>query len=195
MKKLKVAITGGIGSGKSTVLGVLHSAGYKTLSSDTIVSELYQTRKVKKLLKELFPDAVKGFFCLKIDRKKIASAVFSNEILREKLTNTITPLVLNEINERAKKLDTTVFVEVPLLFECGYQNEFDAVLVITRALNERIESVKARSNLTEQEILSRIKSHPDYDEVDLSPYNVIVNDGDLNALKEKVFTLVKNLTE
>lgn len=193
MENKKIALTGGIGSGKSTALEILQGAGYITLSSDKIVSDLYCTRKVKKILKSIFPSAVSGFFNLKIDRKEISRLAFSNSELHEKLTHAITPLVLNEINKRAQKLKNSVFVEVPLLFECGYQNEFDAVLVITRPLQDRIESVKLRSNLTEQEIVARIKKQTDYDNFDLAPYVVIENNGDFNQLKEKVLLTAKNL--
>ncbi|MBQ8426519.1 MAG: dephospho-CoA kinase [Clostridia bacterium] len=194
MKKVKIALTGGIGSGKSVALDILDRAGYKTLSSDKIVSELYQKRRVKKLLKSLFPDAVSGFIKLKVDRKKISKTVFYDNVMHKKLTESVTPLVLKEIKKRTKNLNEPVFVEVPLLFECGYENEFDGVLVITRSKDARIESVKKRSNLSEDEIIKRMNMQTDYDSFNLAPYSVIVNDGDLSALKEKVLTIAKELT-
>jgi dephospho-CoA kinase len=195
MKNKKIALTGGIGSGKSTALNILKSAGYKTLSSDDIVSDLYNTRKVKKLLKTLFPNAVSGFINLKIDRKKISQIVFNDTAMHKKLTDTITPLVLEEIHRRVKSLTESVFVEVPLLFECNYQNEFDAVMVITRDKNARIDSVKRRSNLTEEEIISRMAKQTDYDSFDLTPYFCIANDSDELSLKEKVLTTAKKIVE
>lgn len=195
MKSKKIALTGGIGSGKSTALEMLKDAGYVTLSSDKIVSDLYRTRKVKKLLKAIFPNAVSGLINLKIDRKKISEQVFSDNSLHQKLTSTITPLVLDEIERRAKKINNHVFVEVPLLFECGYQNEFDAVIIITRPIKDRIESVKQRSNLTEQDIIARIKKQIDYDNLDVAPYSVIINDGDINSLREKVIDTANNIIE
>ena len=84
---------------------------------------------------------------------------------------------------------------MPLLFECGYEKYFDKVIVITRPLKDRIESVKQRSNLTEEQIKARINKQTDYDSKDLSLYHVIVNDGDENALKDKVLSLVNNLTK
>ncbi|MBR3804269.1 MAG: dephospho-CoA kinase, partial [Clostridia bacterium] len=89
----------------------------------------------------------------------------------------------------------TVFVEVPLLFERKYENKFDNVLVITRPLKDRIDSVKTRSNLTEEQIKARINAQVNYEQIDLSPYTVIMNDGDKTALKEKVLDAVKKLTE
>ena len=193
MKNLKIALTGGIGSGKSTALKILQDAGYKTLSSDEIVSKLYEKRKVKKLLKKLFPNAVTGFFNLKIDRKQISKIVFSDKVIHQELTDLITPLVLQKINERTKSLTEPVFVEVPLLFECGYQTEFDAVMVIMREKSTRVDSVKTRSNLTEEEIVARMNAQTDYDSFDLSPFAVIVNNGNLDALKEKVLSVAQNI--
>lgn len=195
MNYKKIALTGGIGSGKSTALKVLERAGYKTLSSDQIVSELYQKRSVKNKLKTLFPTAVKGVLFPKIDRAKISAEVFNDKNKHKQLTELITPLVLDQIKKRTAKLKAHVFVEVPLLFECSYQNEFDGVMVITRTHDARVKSVKSRSNLTEEQVLSRIKNQVDYDKIDLSPYAVIQNDGDTKALEQKVLHTAKSILE
>lgn len=193
-KKAKIiALTGGIGSGKSTALEILSNAGYSVLSSDKIVHELYEKRSVKKILKSIFPDAVSGLIKLKLNKKRVAELAFSNKALHKKLTDAITPLVLKEILYRTKDATGKIFVEVPLLFECGYQNYFDGVLVITRDKVKRIESVKARSKLTEQEIIARMNEQVDYDAFDLAPYAVINNDGNFSTLREKVLTFAESL--
>ena len=193
MKDTKmIAITGGIGSGKSTATSILKGLGYTVFSSDEIVSELYKTRKVAKILKSLFPTAVKGLF-LKIDRKALSNIVFNDKEKLALLTNTITPLVLEEILKRKKRTKGLCFAEVPLLFECNYQNNFDGVLVIYRPLKDRIESVKTRSTLTEQEILARISAQFDYENNDLNSYVVIKNDSDVHDLKNKLITYLKTL--
>ena len=84
-------------------------------------------------------------------------------------------------------------MEVPLLFEYSLQSEFDEVLVITRPLNERIESVKKRSGLTEAEIRARIARQFDYSAARLSDYIVIENDGTKERLKEKLLSAVNKL--
>ena len=193
MAKKLIAITGGIGSGKSLALSILFDAGFYVLSSDDICAKLYERRKVKLILKKLFPSAVKGFFNPKIDRKAISKIVFSDKQKLKDLTDTITPLVIKEIKEKAKKISDIVFVEVPILFECGYQNDFDAVIVIYRPLNERIESVKTRSNLTENEVKDRIRNQFDYENNDLSSYILLTNDGDKEQLKASLLSIIKNL--
>lgn len=178
-----IAITGGIGSGKSFALKAIARAGYTTLSSDQIVSELYKKRGVKKKIKKLFPDCVNGRFNLQIDRKKLSDRVFNSQEDRVALQDAVTPLVLDKILSEHKKNKGHIFAEVPLLFECSYQKYFDGVIVLLRDQKDRIESVKRRS-LSEEQILLRIKSQVDYDKMDLSPYTVIINKGDAEFEKE-----------
>ena len=191
--KLVIAITGGIGSGKSLALATLDSAGYQTFSSDKIVGELYQKRSIKKLLKKMFPTAVSGRLRLVIDKAEIAKITFNDKQKHAELTSAITPLVLKEIQKRVNNLQGVVFVEVPLLFECSYQNEFDKVLVVVRDKNARIESVKARSNLSTEQVLARMNNQVDYDTIDLSNYIVINNDGDKQNFERKILKIAKSL--
>lgn len=188
-----VALTGGIGSGKSYALSVLSDAGYPTLSSDEIVKELYQTNAVKKKLKRLFHLAVTGKKELVLDKSIIANTVFKDQKLHQKLTKTITPLVLKEIKKRTKGMIGLVFVEVPLLFECKFQKYFDAVMVIMRDKNTRISSVMARNNMTEDQVLERMNKQVDYDNLDLSECLVIENNGDLSFFKGKVLQIAYEL--
>ena len=68
-------------------------------------------------------------------------------------------------------------------------------MIITRPLKNRIESVKSRSKLTEEQIIARIKKQTDYDNKDLSAFTVIENDGDVPELKEKIISAVEKLTK
>ena len=192
MKNIKVAITGGIGSGKSSVLKAVSELGYKTISCDQITTDLYQKRKVLRLLKKLFPSAVTGFIRLKLNRAELAKHAFSSDTGYAKLTNAITPLIIKEVERRALKMDGTIFVEVPLLFECNYQDSFDKVIVVTRNKATRIQSVMERSNLLEDQVIERMNRQVDYDSLDLNDYIVINNDGDIESLKIAVLNSIKD---
>ena len=189
-KKL-IALTGGIGSGKSTALQILGELGYKTLTSDKIVSELYEKKEVRQLLKHMFPDAVLGEDLI-LDRKKIAKEVFSNKQKHQALTQLITPMVMAEIIKRTTG-DELCFVEVPLLFECGFEDFFDGVFVITRPLNQRIQSVMSRSSLTKEQVLARINNQFDYESADLTPFIIIENGGSTEELKQKILSIINSL--
>ena len=82
-------------------------------------------------------------------------------------------------------------MEVPLLFERGFAQNFDKIIVITRAKEERINSVKERSHLSEEEILSRIDKQIDYDKFDFTPYIVIKNDGTKEDLAAAVIKAIE----
>jgi dephospho-CoA kinase len=193
MEELKlIALTGGIGCGKSTALKIIADAGYKTFSSDSIVGELYQEKEIRKKLKPLFPDAVIGDEFL-LDKKKIAAAVFTDKEKHAALTELITPMVIAEIFRRSASLSGKVFVEVPLLFECEFNDMFDGVVVIMRSKSERIKSVMARSNLTEKEVLDRINNQFDYDSADLKNYTVIENESGIEELKTKLLSSIEKM--
>ena len=186
-----IGLTGGIGSGKSTALNALKKEGYKVISCDEITKGLYKKRKILKTLRSEFPTAIKGKFFYKADKKEIARIIFSDKkkyaFLNEFLTKETFTLALN----KAKKVKGTVIVEVPLLFESNVAHNFDKIIVITRAKEERIKSVKERSNLSEEEILSRIAKQIDYDNFDLTPYIVIKNDGTKEDLIAAVIKAVR----
>ena len=186
-----IALTGGIGSGKSMVLNIINSLGEKTLSCDVITAQLYDRQDVSTALKIAFPD------CLNSDqlpdRKKIAQVVFSDKQKLKWLTDYLTPLVLDECLNRANQLGGKVFVEVPLLFECNAQNKFDGVLVITRDLDSRVKSIMERSNLTKEQVFERINSQFDYENADLSNYLLISNNGTIDELKNKITQVLNKL--
>ena len=190
-----IAVTGGIGSGKSSVLKILNDLGYSVFSCDEILSEVYRSRSVKKQLKKLFPSAVKGLIILRVDRKTLSSIVFASPENRKKLENITHPEILRLAKEKIKKVGAKLsFLEVPLLFEGNYQDQFDGVIVVKRSLEDRISSVIARSNLTKKEVEKRISAQVDYDLLDLSKYIVIQNDGDLNSLKEKTLQAIETFS-
>lgn len=189
---IKVAITGGIGSGKSTAITLIKEMGYPVVSCDEITAELYQKRQVLSGLKKIFPTAVSGIIKLKADKKLIASAIFSDKNKYNALNDFLMPLIQKELFLRLNKHSGLVFAEVPLLFETNLQVEFDHVLVITRDKEKRIESVMARSNMTKEQVLERINAQFDYDAFSATHEIVIENDGDLETLKEKLTSAIAN---
>ena len=185
MEKKKIAITGGIGSGKSEVSKIIKSLGYEVFSCDEINAELLKKRKVLKQLKVLFPTTVKGFFRPKLDKRALSSVVFSDKSALEDLNGLLHPLIMETLLSKMEKAKAkAVFSEVPLLFEEGYHDLFDSVIVVKRDKEERIKSVIKRSNLTKEEVIRRINNQIDYDKLDFKGLNIIVNDKDIDTLKE-----------
>ncbi len=128
----KIGITGGIGTGKSTFLKLLKKFGFKTFSCDESVQRFYKDSEVKKRIVEIFGDEVLNFEG-EIDKKIISRKILNNQELKEKLENIFHPLVKKELDEFLIKNseEKIVFVEVPLLFEVGWEKFFDEVWVIT----------------------------------------------------------------
>ena len=191
MAQRKIAITGGIGSGKSAVLCALRDAGYFTISCDRVNAELYKKHGVKRAIKSLFPSAVKGRIFLRVDKAEIARQVFSDREKLSALNALMHPLIIDSLLKKLNECkDRLAFAEVPLLFEGGYERLFDEVIVVCRDVKDRIESVKARSGLSDNEIKERMANQVDYDNIDLTKYVVIDNDGDLEKLKSTVLSVV-----
>lgn len=195
MKQLKIAITGGIGSGKSTVSDIVRDFGYSVYDADKIYSELTNKEQVVVKISSLTsvcPKTANGRLVL--DRKAVAEKVFNDSVLLNKLNEYTHALVYEEIDKICRVNDTEaiLFFEIPLLFESRREDFFDKVMVVMRDKAERINAVKARSGLSAGEILARMKNQIDYDNFDFTKHTVIYNDGDLPALRDKVGFVIKS---
>ncbi len=189
--KYYVAITGGIGSGKSEVLKMIRGMGYPAYSADEVAHGIYEDPAVLEQTEKEFPDCVAGH---KIDRKKLADRVFADASAREKLESITHPAIMKRLFCEMDGADSRyVFAEVPLLFEGGFEKDFDAVIVVMRDLRERIRSAAERDKVSEQKIISRVKNQFDYEKNTVSGHTVIYNDGDLKALSEKVKKVVHEI--
>lgn len=128
--KRVVALTGGVGTGKSTVLGMFRKKGAFTLDADRIVHELLdkdprtRARIKKKLGSSFFKDS-------RLDKKKLANRIFSSAKTRQGLERILHPSVEKRMREELSRRSGRVAVcDVPLLFEAGWKNKFDAVVVV-----------------------------------------------------------------
>ena len=184
-----IAITGGIGAGKSTAITAIKQMGYLVVSADDTYGEL---------LKD--PDFVQGVYRaveittdkIELDRNLVSTAVFHNPKKLKALNDFTHAKIYSAMFEKSKNHDV-VFHEVPLLFESGYQEKYDKVIVIMRDLNSRIQSVKARSGLSTDEVVSRIKNQYNYENLDKNKHTVITNDGNLLDFSAKVKAVVNEI--
>ena len=121
MKQNKlIAITGGIGSGKSEVVGILKILGHPVLSCDNFTPKAYQKWRSKRFFKKEFPQAVSKETGYYIDKKILGDIVFTNKEKYDKLNGFLLPIILKLVLRQAKKLKGKVFIEVPLLFESNF---------------------------------------------------------------------------
>lgn len=166
-KSKKIAITGGIGSGKSTVSRILREKGFTVFSCDDIYKEVIVSSEYLTALKTRFP--VEYFDENgEIDRKKLAKSVFENAQVREEINAISHPLIMRQLNECMEKInDEIVFAEVPLLFEGDFEHMFDGVLVVMADRAKRIENVQNRDGLRIDDIEKRMQSQFDYDSIEL----------------------------
>ncbi len=190
---VKIAVTGGIGSGKSTVCKIIEQSGFPVYSCDAVYSELLKGKELPAKIAEEF-----GCNVLNNDgtlnRRALSEIVFGNEKLLQKLNDITHPEIFKATFSKAERDNGLVFFEVPLLFEGGYQNLFDGVIVVLRDKKSRIESVAKRDGITAQEIENRIKKQYNYAKSDFKQYYVIHNDGNYNELYDKTTELLLKIT-
>ena len=160
MKK-KIAVTGGIGSGKSYISNCLKELGYSVFSCDEIYKEVIQSPIYITEVSKIFPNCVLDGV---IDRKKVSEEIFSNADKRAQLNAISHPLIMQKLCAYMDECASAyVFAEVPLLFEGKFENLFDGILVVYRNMQDRINSLINRDGISEEEISKRINAQFDYD--------------------------------
>ena len=174
--KIKVAVTGGIGSGKSLALKIINSKGYPTFSCDEIYRDLLLGGDLTKSLAAEFGNGILNADGT-LNRGALSKIVFEDSGRLKKLNEITHPEIFKEMFRRAEVYEGLVFFEVPLLFDGGYQNLFDKVIVIEREVSQRISSVIARDGLTEEEVKKRIEKQYKYNLSNFTKYYVTHNSG------------------
>ncbi len=178
---IKVGITGGIGSGKTTVCNIFKTLHVPIYNADTEARQLTDNHpEIVKRVRELFgADIYKDGL---LDRKKVASFVFRNKDLLQQLNAIIHPIVAAHFNTwLSKQKDCTYIIkEAAILFESGGNKQLDKVITVTAPQHIRIKRVMLRDKLSEEEVLNRIKNQmPQEEKVKRSDYIIQCNDIDL----------------
>ncbi len=189
-----VALTGCLGCGKSTVLKIFRELGVRTISADEIVQELLESKEVKEEIRRLFgPDVfLKNG---KVDRKRLAQRIFSNQRERKKLEMLLHPLVFKRIEKEYEKEPGRLMVaEIPLLFETDTQNRFSKVITVYAPMEVAIKRLKSRG-MTKEDIEARLQSQmPIETKVERSDF-VIDNSRGLQEIRKQVQQVLEKLQE
>lgn len=154
-----IGVTGGIGSGKTTIVNYIHTKGYPVYIADEAGKKVMQQPKVIQQVNALFEGKVlldDG----SLDRSKIASLVFNDEQLLSALNQIVHPAVASDFEEFKKQnsQQPLVFKEAAILFESGSYKDCDATILITAPLNVRIDRVVKRDGISKEVVLQRMKN-------------------------------------
>ena len=195
---LKVGLTGGLGSGKSTASQFFESMGAYVLDADVTAKELIDNNKdvQKELVKEFGTDIIDA--SEKIDKKKLARVAFQDEDHQQRLSYVVHPHIYNAIDKSFDEISennqhSLFIVDAALIYESGYDAHLDYVIVVTAQLKHRMERALQRKTLSRDEILKRIDFQwPEEDKTSAADY-VVHNDGTEEDLKKQIAIIYENL--
>jgi dephospho-CoA kinase len=190
-----VALTGGIGAGKTTALEELAGLGAAVLSTDAVVHDLYETAPVREAVREHFGDAV--FDGGRVDRAALARRAFATEADRSWLERLLWPLVAERVERfRAAALNrepppAAVVVEVPLLFEAGLERRYEATIAVVADDALRALRISARG---QAELARREQRQLPQAEKARRAGHVVTNDGSREQLREQLHAVLAELS-
>jgi dephospho-CoA kinase len=192
VKTLRVGLTGGLASGKSTVARWLEEAGFTVIDADRLVAELYRpgqpgVEAVVHLFGKDMLDAAGG-----IDHARLGSRVFAHPDDRLRLEAAIHPLVGQAFAERAAPASGVVVFEATLLVESGLERELDVVVTVESTPELQLARARERG-LPEQSARARLAAQGDGAQRRAAADRVIENRGDLPALHRQVEDLADDL--
>lgn len=178
---IKVGITGGIGSGKTTVCKVFRVLGIPVFEADTTAKQLMNTdAELRKNLIGLFGTAVYQPDQT-IDRKYLAGIVFTNPSLLAQLNELVHPVVRKAFEEWCLiQHSPYVLHEAAILFESGFYRMMDKTITVVTSENQRIERVVKRDRLTVELVKQRMKNQwSDDEKIKLADFVIGNNDREL----------------
>ena len=187
---LKVALTGGIGSGKSEVSTLFSKWGAYIFDADTVATQILDKNKTaqNELILEFGSDVISAEGI--IDKKKLSRVAFQNEFNQLKLNTIIHPYVFKEIDlcfesiiEKGKH--DIFIVDAALIYESGADIHMDYVIVVTSHLRIRTERIMKKGDLSRDEFLKRVELQwPEKDKIEMADF-IIYNNASKDELKKE----------
>ena len=192
-----IGLTGGIASGKSTVVEMIKEAGYKVIDADQLVHDMQaQGGRFYRALLDWLGEGIllsNG----ELDRPKLGQLIFSNEKMRQRSAEIQGTIIREELatqRDRLVKEEAVFFMDIPLLIENGYQDWFDQIWLVAVLPEIQCQRLMKRNHLSVEEAKLRIDSQMSLAEK--MPYASLVldNNGSFDDLKEKVKSAINDLT-
>lgn len=187
-----VGLTGGIGSGKTTVARMFKNLGIPIYIADDEAKKLMHSNKIKKNIIALFGE--KAYQENQLNRTYIASKVFKDKRLLDELNQIVHPEVAKHFKNWLKKQKAPyVIKEAAILFENGSYKQCDKTILVISNKQKRIERVVKRDLSTTKKVLDVIENQwPDEKKITLADF-VLENNSDLDTLNTKVYAIHEDL--
>ena len=179
-----VGLTGGMGSGKTTVAKMFRKLGVPVYNSDKEAKRLMKSsKKIRKAVKELLGnDAYKG---TKLNRKYIADKIFQDRSILQKMNAIVHPVVRKDFRNWSKEQKNAYVVqEAAIIFENGMQEFYDHIILVTAPKEMRIQRILERDGTSKSKILERMNNQwDDHKKIPMADF-VIVNEQKEEAQKQ-----------
>ena len=187
-----IGLTGGIGSGKTTIANYFHSFGIPLYIADDEARKLMQSKEILDAIKTVFGDGI--FEKETLNRAKLAEIVFNEPEKLEKLNAIIHPAVKSDFKEWLLQNKDAPFIiyEAAILFESGNYANCDYIITVVAPIDTRIERVMKRDKTTRELIIKRMEAQWT-DEQRISKSDFVIENEDLKKAKQKVEEILKIL--
>ena len=202
-----IGLTGGIGTGKSTVSNIFRQKGIPVVDTDVIAREVIDYPEVVNEIIRNFGTEIleeetqqeqgqNKFKKKKISRNKLGQIVFKDEKKVSILNSIMHPLIIKVMKEQTEKLkkDNKIIVaDVPLLFEIHLEKEFDITVLVYADKETQIKRIMKRDKRTLEQAEDIINSQMDIEEKKKKSNYIIYNNGDFEKLTEETEKFLKSL--
>ncbi|MBI3961157.1 MAG: dephospho-CoA kinase [Deinococcus sp.] len=195
-----VGLTGGLGSGKSTVAALLRSSGLPVIDADLVARQVTQDPAVLERIAQAFGPQVRRADG-SLDRQAVASIVFQDQQARQQLNQIVHPLVRQALWAEVARLrgspapPPAVVLDIPLLIEGGWHTQMDLVVVVWATPEQQLERAIARGGLTRAQAQQRLAAQMSLKDKLPHAHVVIDNSGTLESTRFQVQALLARLTE
>lgn len=193
-----IGITGGIASGKSTVVAEIRKQGYQVIDADQVVHELQEKGgKLYQTLVEWLGNNIlqeNG----ELDRQKLGQVIFGNKEMMAKSSRLQNEIIRQELANRRNQLAQTeevFFMDIPLLIELDYMDWFDEVWLVYVDEKTQLDRLVMRNHYTRSEAKKRIASQMSTEAKKAYADKLLDNRGNLQALKEQADRLLHTLSD